>query len=222
MNAARRIVVHITNFRRMAKLPRTRALSSAAGLVLFAACAGSVDTSSRVEIPRPLPAPTSATPATSAAAPKRACDEDDAESFDCARLSLGECGAATYYACPTSAGLPAGAGLRKAVAARVAACLARPGFDGRIAACVPSTEACVREAVGASCFDAEALETCKRELATCSGDEQALCARLLTSLEPTTRKSALDDLHDQRRSQTCDFDWDLNGFPFCPFCPFRH
>jgi hypothetical protein len=164
-------------------------------------------------------------PAASATTPGT-CDDDTREPFDCSTLLLGQCRAAEVYACPRKVALPEGVGFRPTAAARIAACLARPGFDGSdITRCIHTTEACVREAVGASCIDDDALATCKRELGTCTPELQTLCARFLSSLEPKTRVSALDDMRQQRamtRSpKTCGFNWDINGFPFCPFCPFR-
>ena len=156
-----------------------------------------------------------------AKAPAPVCDDDTTEPFDCKTLALGDCSAGTYYACPQSSGMPAGMGLRPKVAADVARCLARPGYPTDIQSCVKPLEACVREAVGISCADDEAIATCKKELATCSPDLQMLCAKLLTSLQPKTRASALEDMHGQRRGDSCAFSWDLNGFPFCPYCPFR-
>jgi len=154
-----------------------------------------------------------------------ACDNDAAEPYDCSKLNLGECGAAVYYACPGVSKLPAGAGFRPKVAARIASCLARPDFDGTdIHRCVDATEACVREAVESSCTDDEAVATCEIELAGCGSDLRLLCAKLLTSLGPEKRKNALEDLRSQRALEagqpSCEFTWDLNGFPFCPFCPF--
>jgi hypothetical protein len=178
--------------------------------------------------------PTSAPPSASSAdlvlaapaARKGTCDSDTGEPFDCATLRLGQCSAAEYYACPSKVSLPGGMGFRPKAAARIAACLARPDFDGSdVSACIRTTEACVREAVGASCVDDEALATCKRELGACTPELQTLCARFLSSLEPKTRVSALDDMRQQRgmtgSGKTCRFNWDINGFPFCPFCPFR-
>jgi len=184
--------------------------------VLAASCGGG---GAAPVVALPLPSAPSASVAQPTPAP--VCDDDTAEPFDCKALKLGDCSAGAYWACPQSAGMPAGMGLRPKVATDVARCLARPGYPTDIASCVKPLEACVREAVGASCADEEAIATCKKELATCSSDLQTLCAKLLTSLQPKTRASALEDMHSQRRNDSCEFSWDLNGFPFCPYCPFR-
>lgn len=171
--------------------------------------------------PEPLPTQTAASVARPA--PHAACDNDAPPSFDCATLHLGDCSAGVYYACP-AAKLPPGTGFRSAVASRIAECLAAPGYDGHIEACVKPLETCVRKAVAQACIDDDALATCKQELSTCSEDLQQLCAKLLSSLEPKTRASALRDMRSQRTmagKASCSFDWDLNGFPFCPYCPFK-
>lgn len=162
----------------------------------------------------------------SAPPPESGCNEDSGPVPDCAGLQLGQCGAAEYYACPAKVGLPAEAGLRPKVAARVSACLARPTFDGsNTSVCIKTVEACVREAVTASCTEDEAVAMCKRELGMCSPAIQALCGKYLTSLAPKTRENAIKDLRSQRKMsgkpKTCTFSWDLNGFPFCPYCPFQ-
>jgi len=149
------------------------------------------------------------------------CDNDTSAPFDCATLTLGQCSAGTYYACPATVNMPAGRGFRKKIAANIATCLADPSFPGAdITKCVKVLESCVRRAVSSSCYDPDALATCRSELADCP-DQQILCAKFLSSLEPKTRVSALDDMRQQRgKSSSCNFNWDINGFPFCPFCPF--
>ena len=197
--------------------------------VVLAACASTPPPAPPkpvVEVARPPSAPLASRPPpvadAAAPSPVSGCDEDSGPEPDCSGLRLGQCGAAEYYACPAKVGLPTEAGLRPKVAARVSACLARPSFDGTDSACIKTVEACVREAVAASCTEDSAVATCKRELGICSPEVQALCAKYLTSLAPKTRENALKDLKSQRKNKkACTFSWDLNGFPFCPYCPFQ-
>jgi hypothetical protein len=216
----------LQNFGDLAKIPRMTSITKsalAAAATIVAACGASRQPPKTADAPRPLPAPPPA--ASASAAPTRAVCDNDGPEPDCKTLSLGDCGAAVYYACPATAGLPADVGFRGRVASHIAACLARPGYDPSIEVCARTTEACVREAVGEACFDQDALDTCKRELDGCSPELQTLCAKFLSSFQPKTRVSALSDMRDQRRTTgdatTCRFNWDLDGFPFCPFCPFR-
>lgn len=204
---------------------------AAALVVLAAACASAPPPKPAAQpvadagAPPQTTAPATPDAAAPAAEPETGCNEDRGPIPDCAGLQLGQCGAAEFYACPAKVGLPAEAGLRPRVAARVSACLARPAFDGSSNTCTKAVEACVREAVAASCTEDETVATCKRELGVCSPAIQALCARYLTSLAPKTREKALEGLRSQRKMnkdpRTCTFSWDLNGFPFCPYCPFQ-
>lgn len=152
---------------------------------------------------------------------EKTCNNDDATPFDCSTLPLGQCSAAEYYACPTKVKIPADAGFRPKIALGIAECLARPDFScADTSTGIRQVEACVRESVKKSCVDDSVIETCEKELGSCSKETRDLCAKLLSSLAPKTRKSAVDDLRSQRRGKSCNFSWDLNGFPFCPYCPF--
>lgn len=151
----------------------------------------------------------------------KTCNDDDASEYDCSALPLAQCSAAEYYACPRKSKLPEGVGFRPKIALNIAQCMGRPDFScADIGPGIKQVEACVRESVKKTCVDPKMVELCEKELGTCPKDTVDLCGKLLSSLGDKTRKSAIEDLHSQRRGNSCHFSWDLNGFPFCPYCPF--
>ena len=196
---------------------------TSAGLLL-AAC-GPRDELKPVEAV-PLVAPTAPLAVATAAAPKKAiCDNDTPDApVDCAALPkiLGDCSAMTYYACPRQSRLPEGGGFRAGPAARMAQCFVKTNL-GAIGDCVKPLEACVRSAVTASCARPEDIERCEKELPACGEEQKLLCAKLLSSMEPHLRDTALGalkELNGKRLARTCQITWDFPGFPFCPFCQF--
>ncbi len=205
-------------------------LSAVLGVVLlgFSACTPAASPSPVVEI-QPDVHPDAGAAATLPPAPppvvEKVCNNDDAGDYDCSTLPLGQCGAAEYYACPKKSKLPAGVGFRPKIALGIAECIGRPTFDcSDTSRGIRQVEACVREAVKKSCVDPSVVETCEKELGSCSKETRDLCTKFLSSLGDKTRVTAVKDLHSQRHmtgsDESCNFTWDLNGFPFCPYCPF--
>jgi hypothetical protein len=151
------------------------------------------------------------------------CNNDEVMTVaDCGAMQgvLGQCIAMNRYACPAQERVSEGKRFRAGTAARIASCYAVHPSKGE--SCEPY-EACVREGVKASCAQEEDRAWCKANLPACNPDNQELCAKFLSSMEPKLRTQAIEnfkELNGPRLKNGCKLTWDIAGYPFCPFCRF--
>jgi hypothetical protein len=134
---------------------------------------------------------------------------------------LGECGAMAHYSCPQQEKRRPGTSFRAGTAARIGNCYVAAGQPQQ-SSC-KTWEACVRSGIAESCAQEEDRAWCKKNLPACDSNHQELCAKILSSMEPSLHDEAIRnirDLNGAKLKKTCQLTWDFNGFPFCPFCDF--